>query len=179
MRNTIMTEKIARRGVRVPAEYEADFLDRLLVRDLASRTLVTLRADQTVADVRAWIASHAPGSSHQGFPVLDERGALHSIVTRRSLLDPTVPIEATLSSLARRPPIVVHDTNTLREAADHMVRHGIGRLPVIERSSGKLVAIVTRSDLLGAHSQRLAHEADARRFLSWRSLVRPDAPRPR
>ena len=28
MRNTIMTEKIARRGVRVPAEYSADFLDR-------------------------------------------------------------------------------------------------------------------------------------------------------
>ena len=29
MRNTIMTEKIARRGVRVPGEYEADFLDRM------------------------------------------------------------------------------------------------------------------------------------------------------
>src|SRR5439155_10518152 len=47
MRTTIMTEKIVRRGVRVPAEYEADFLDQVLVRDRVSRTLVTLRGDQT------------------------------------------------------------------------------------------------------------------------------------
>src|SRR5918911_2146849 len=31
MRNTIMTEKIARRGVRVPGEYAADFLDQIQV----------------------------------------------------------------------------------------------------------------------------------------------------
>src|SRR3954453_1398919 len=31
MRNTIMTEKLARRGVRVPAEYAADYLDGISV----------------------------------------------------------------------------------------------------------------------------------------------------
>src|SRR5947207_8418210 len=36
MPNSIMTEKIARRGVRVPAEYAPDFLDQILVRDAAS-----------------------------------------------------------------------------------------------------------------------------------------------
>ena len=36
MRNSIMTEKIARRGVRVPTEYAADFLDQVLVRDACS-----------------------------------------------------------------------------------------------------------------------------------------------
>lgn len=34
MRNTIMTEKLARRGVRVPSEYAADFLDQVHVRDV-------------------------------------------------------------------------------------------------------------------------------------------------
>src|SRR5436309_10016227 len=70
MRNTIMTEKIARRGVRVPAEYEADFLDLVLVRDVVSKTLVTLRGEQALREVREWIASRVPGSSHQGFPIL-------------------------------------------------------------------------------------------------------------
>jgi H+/Cl- antiporter ClcA len=177
MRNTIMTEKIARRGVRVPAEYEADFLDRLLVRDVASRGLVTLRTEQTIGEVRAWIASHAPGSSHQGFPVIDERGVLHSVVTRRSLLDPSAETGARLESLAKRPPVIVYDHNTLRDAADHMVRHGIGRLPVIEERSGRLVAIVTRSDLLGAHRQRLEHNSEPRRHLSWRALLTPGARR--
>ncbi|HLJ75310.1 MAG TPA: chloride channel protein, partial [Thermoanaerobaculia bacterium] len=43
MRNTIMTEKLARRGVRVPAEYAADYLDRIRVGDACSRNVVTLR----------------------------------------------------------------------------------------------------------------------------------------
>src|SRR5690606_13170295 len=37
MRQTIMTEKIVRRGVRVPAEYGADLLEQVPVRDVATR----------------------------------------------------------------------------------------------------------------------------------------------
>src|SRR5438045_9612315 len=46
MRNTIMTEKLARRGVRVPSEYAADFLDQILVGAAMSKSVVTLRDDQ-------------------------------------------------------------------------------------------------------------------------------------
>jgi CBS-domain-containing membrane protein len=57
---------------------------------------------------------------------------------------------------------VVYDDVTLREAADHMVRHDVGRLPVISREeSGKLVGIITRSDLLSAHRRRLRQKHDA------------------
>ena len=76
MRNTIMTEKIARRGVRVPAEYHADFLDQVLVREVASRNVVALLTDQTLDEVRAWIHSGSGGTKHQGFPVLDSNSKL-------------------------------------------------------------------------------------------------------
>jgi CBS domain-containing protein len=167
MRNTIMTEKIARRGVRVPAEYEADLFDQVLVRDVASKTLVTLRGEQSLQELRRWIASHAPGSSHQGFPVLDERGVLLGVLTRRVLLDPAIADERRLAELIRRHPTVVYDDNTLRDAADHMVRHEIGRLPVIERATGRLVAMVTRSDLLGAHRRRLRETHEASQHITW------------
>ncbi|MCC6320823.1 MAG: chloride channel protein [Phycisphaerales bacterium] len=175
MRHTIMTEKIARRGIRVPADYEADFLDRQFVRDVAVRELVTLRTTQTVGEIRRWIASHAPGSTHQGFPVLAEDGLLHSVVTRRSLLDPSTAPESRLADLAKRFPVIVYDDASLRDAADHMVRHNIGRLPVIERESRRLVGIITRGDLLGAHRQRLAHNTEARRHISIRDLISPGA----
>jgi len=42
MRNSIMTEKIARRGIRVPTEYSADFLDQVLVRDVSSSKVIAL-----------------------------------------------------------------------------------------------------------------------------------------
>ncbi len=159
MRNTIMTEKIARRGVRVPAEYEADFLDQILVRDVASKTLVTLRGEQTLAEVRAWINSHAPGSSHQGFSVLDAKGTLQGVLTRRVLLDPAHQEDVQLHTLITRRPSIVYADNTLRDAADHMVNHDVGRLPVIDRDSRRVIAMVTRSDLLGAHRRRLHGES--------------------
>src|SRR5262245_52388530 len=62
MRHTIMTEKIARRGVRVPAEYAADFLAQVLVRDHASRNVVVFQGDDTIEAVQRWLSSGTPGS---------------------------------------------------------------------------------------------------------------------
>jgi CBS domain-containing protein len=36
-----------------------------------------------------------------------------------------------------------------------MVRHSVGRLPVIERDREEVIGILTRSDLLRAHAGRL------------------------
>ena len=55
MRNTIMTEKIIRRGVRVPSDYSADYLDRVTVGEVCSRDVVVLEESQRVADVRKWL----------------------------------------------------------------------------------------------------------------------------
>jgi hypothetical protein len=88
MRSSIMTEKLARRGTPVRTEYTADFLDRVLVRDAASRDVVTISGAQTLREVRAWLATRARDTTHQGFPVLDADGNLLGVVTRRDLLDP-------------------------------------------------------------------------------------------
>jgi chloride channel protein, CIC family len=156
MRQTIMTEKIARRGIRVPTEYGADFLDQVHVYETATKIVVTLRADQTVAQVRSWLASTAAGTGHQGFPVTDALGVLIGVITRRDLADPPCGSNGTINELIRRSPVIVYDDCTLREATDHMVRHDVGRLPVISRKqTGKLVGILTRSDILKAHRKRL------------------------
>jgi CBS domain-containing protein len=164
MRTTIMTEKIARRGVRVPAEYTSDFLDQILVKETASANVVALPGEKTLAEVRGWLLSDIPSAHHQGFPIVDGGGHLLGILTRRNLVqekhDPLTPLE----KLITRPPVVVYDDCSLREAADHMVRHDVGRLPVISRAvPGKLVGIITRSDLLAAHRRRLkeSHEPTA------------------
>src|SRR5207248_4139295 len=70
MRNTIMTEKIARRGVRVPGEYAADFLDQIQAGVAAAKPVVALRADQSLDEVRAFVQGRARAWSDHGFPVL-------------------------------------------------------------------------------------------------------------
>jgi len=156
MRNTIMTEKIARRGVRVPGEYAADFLDQIQAGVAASRPVVSLSADDTLIDVRSRMLSRTPGYAHQGFPVVDARGELKGVLTRRDLLDPAEPPSRRVGELVRRPAAVAYEDSTLREAADHMVREGVGRLPVVSREDPrKVVGMLTRSDLLSAHRRRL------------------------
>lgn len=173
MPNTIMTEKIARRGRRVPSDYGADDLSHLPVADAVVRPVRTLEADRAVHDVRRWLDSGGEGSAHQGFPVIDRDGALVGVVTRRDLLRPAADPGATVGSLVARPPVVAFEDETLRQAADRMVLHAIGRLPVVRRvAPGAVVGILTRSDVLAAHSERLESETHHERVLALPRLFR-------
>jgi CIC family chloride channel protein len=51
---------------------------------------------------------------------------------------------------------VVFEDSSLREAADHLLRENVGRLPVVRRGEQRtMVGFLTRSDILAAHGQRL------------------------
>jgi chloride channel protein, CIC family len=154
MPTSIMTEKIARRGVRVPSDYVADYLDRLHVSDAAVRPPVTLAAEAFAADARAWLAAGGPGTRHQAFPVLDGEGRLVGVVTQRDLL--SAPPAARVADLLQRAPVTIFADESLRDAADRMALEDVGRLPVLSRDGAKLIGILTRSDLVSAHRRRLA-----------------------
>jgi H+/Cl- antiporter ClcA/CBS domain-containing protein len=155
-RNSIMTEKIARRGIHAPIEYLADYLDQVSVEVIATKTVVTLRSTQTLAEVQRWLDSDPDGSRHQGYPVLDQRDVLLGVLTRRDLKSATVDGATEIGKLVLRMPVYVYNTSTARDAADHMVRHDVGRLPVVCRENPRrLLGIVTRSDILSIYQRRL------------------------
>ncbi len=166
MRNTIMTEKIVRRGVAAPSDYATDPLDHLLVRDVASPRVVTLASTQPVREVQEWIASGVKGSSHQGFPVVKESGVLVGVLTRRDLLAHAQQ-DAQVGDLVAQLPKFVYSDCTVRQAAEHMVNHDVGRLPVVSRESNRIVGIITRSDILSSYRTRIeeqVREAPSRSF---------------
>jgi H+/Cl- antiporter ClcA/CBS domain-containing protein len=171
MRHSIMTEKLARRGTRVRTEYSVDFLSQVRVDSVMSEEVVTLRGEETIDQVRAKLKAGGAGLTHQGFPVLDAHGQLLGVVTRRDIYAAEHAREAPVRSIIRRSPAVAFPDNTLREAADHMVRERVGRLPVVDREHPRrVVGIVSRSDLLAAHEPRLAAAFD--RTARWRILRR-------
>jgi CBS domain-containing protein len=177
MRHSIMTEKLVRRGARVPMEYSADVLANTLVSAHGLRPVVSLSAEDTVAMARAWLAAGGEGTRHQGFPVMDGSGRLVGVVTRRELLGGEAEEEKRVRELIRKPPAVVFEDSTLREAADHMVREDVGRLPVVKRDEPwKVVGILTRSDLLGAHRRRLEEAYQAEQGIG--GGMRPRSPTP-
>ena len=155
-RNSIMTEKLARRGANVRSEYAVDHLSHVLVRDVATREVITLRGDEMVTAARQWLNSGAGGATHQAFPVVDANGLLLGVVTRRDILEAARNGGQRVRDVVRRTPVVVYDDSTLRDAADQMVLADVGRLPVVQRGAARqLLGIITRSDLLAAHAPRL------------------------
>lgn len=156
VKNSLMTEKIARRGVATPYDYTPDALAQVTVRDVATKQVVALSVNQTLQQVRGWIAADGTDARHQGFPIVDAAGTLVGVLTRRDVLSAKSADNTTLKDLVTRLPKFVYEDCTVRQAADHMVRHNIGRLPVMSHEKPpKLVGIVTRSDILSAFQRGL------------------------
>ncbi len=169
MRHSIMTERLARRGAPVRTEYTVDYLSQRLVRDHAVSNVAVLAGERTVAEVREWIASGATQASHHGYPVVDANGDLIGVVTLRDIADPHADPAAPVAGVIKRPPAVIYEGSTLREAADHMVEERVGRLPVVKpEAPTRLVGMISRSDLLDAHRPRLAARDRATRSIRLR-----------
>ncbi|MEQ9618375.1 MAG: chloride channel protein [Deltaproteobacteria bacterium] len=168
MRHTIMTEKIQRRGVHVPVEYGTDALEKMLVRDIATYEVVSLKGSKSVGDANSWLDSEFPGSSHQGFPILDDGENLIGVLTRRDLSIKDVHHDTRISELIKMSPHVIYEDNTLRDAINLMAENAIGRLPVVMHSNPrKVIAMVSRSDIVTAYKRNLDEATKSQKSIHW------------
>jgi CBS domain-containing protein len=155
MRTTIMTEKIARRGVEVPSEYVSDLLAMLNVSQAASDKLISLRADETVGSVRHKLVSGHRDWTHQGYPVLNADGTISGVLTLRDFSNPLIDASRPIGELIHHRPITIFPDDSLRKTANEMIRHEIGRLVIVSRADPhRAIGIITRGDLLRAQRNR-------------------------
>lgn len=173
MKHTIMTEKIARRGIKIPFEYEADFLDQILVKDCATYNIVTLNADDTIEKIREWFVQGSAESLHHGYPVIDKNNRLVGVISRKEILHPGTPNERKLSEILNKPLSVVYPENTLKDSLDLMAESEVSRLPVVEKSNPqKIIAILSRSDILKERRKYLKKQSHYERSLDLSVLSR-------
>ncbi len=163
MRNTIMTEKLARRGLRVPQEYEADVLEQVTIREVMDSAPMTLPSNLRVNTLADYIAERRPEyTRHQAFPIMDESERLVGLITRGDLLqalgaDPEG--EVTVLRAGSTTLQVTYPDERLSDALTRMLRHDIGRLPVVHPADpGQLLGYLSRSGILRARLRRLDEE---------------------
>jgi acetoin utilization protein AcuB len=80
---------------------------------------------------------------HQVIGVLSERDLLAWIADGHRLDGPTDLVRAAMA----KPPLLATPEDDIGEAAARMISHRVGCLPVV--TSGQLIGMVTRGDLLG------------------------------
>ena len=68
-------------------------------------------------------------------------------------------------------PVTIYEDDTLRDAIDIMSENGIGRLPVVIRSNpGRVVGILTRSDIMTANKKYLDDARRSEASLQWLAM---------
>jgi chloride channel protein, CIC family len=173
---SIMTEKLARRGLRIHQEYEADVLQQMRVAETMDAEIPTLPAAMLLSELADRIARREPEvSRHQGMFVLDVEGKLSGVITRGDVLraldeDPKGAMSVLEAST--RDLIVTYPDEVLHEASVKMLRNNIGRLPVVERAAPhKVVGYLGRPGIMAARLSRM--EDEHVREPGWTTLGRP------
>ena len=151
------------------------------VRDVMTRDLTTVGADESlIVAMRKLLRRRVSGA-----PVVDPAGALVGVLSEADLIDWQTKIAKTLiaeetleqTEYARRladetvrsvmthPATTITETASVLDAIEMFRDRGLGRLPVV--TDGKLVGIVTRSDVLWEMLRQSVASSGA-----------PDEPRP-
>jgi H+/Cl- antiporter ClcA len=161
--SSIMTEKLARRGLRIHQDYETDALQQVAIAETMDRDVPTIPSAMRVSELAERIARHDPAvSRHQGLFIVDAVGKLEGVITRGDILcaldqDPTGA--GSVLEAGSRDLVVAFPDEMISEASDKMLHHNIGRLPVVERSDPrKLVGYLGRHGVMAARLRRLHEE---------------------
>ncbi len=149
---TIYTEKLSRRGIRVGNELVADSLRTTAVADVMNRLVDSVSPDDTVGHV----ADRILRGDHGAFPVVDAEGRCLGMVTRRDLLTEEHPRDAPVSQVTSSDLVRVGPKASLVDAMQVMAQEDVTHIPVID--DGVIVGICTRADIVRSRSDELALE---------------------
>jgi CIC family chloride channel protein len=161
-RSSIMTEKLARRGLRVHQDYEADVLTQVTVAETMEKDAPVIAAGTKVGELAERIARHDPAVARYEALLIQDDGKLVGIVTRGDILraldrDSTGMIaveEAGSTNL-----VVTYPDELVSDAAAKMLHREVGRLPVVDRSDErKALGYLGRSAIMAARTRRLRDE---------------------
>jgi H+/Cl- antiporter ClcA len=155
MQRSILTERIARRGRHVLQEYSIDPLEFLQAAQVMTSTPQTLGGDRSIGEVVTFFEEDA---DHRSYPVVDHSGRLLGLVSRSDALKwqgYSATLGLTLAEMLSdaSQPVAYPDT-PIGDVADLMVDTGVGRIPIVERETQRVVGILSRHDLLKARSVR-------------------------
>ncbi|MGZ4820025.1 MAG: chloride channel protein [Terriglobales bacterium] len=159
---SIMTEKLARRGLHIHQDYEPDVLQSVPVSETMSTDISTIPETLTVAELARRLASNDPHLRHYAWPVVDADAKLKGIITRGDVLraleqDPAGAM--TVLEAGSKTLIVTYPDELLYTAAEKMLHNRVGRLLVVSRTDPThMVGYLGRSGIMAARLKRLEEE---------------------
>ncbi|MGE0878866.1 MAG: chloride channel protein [Acidimicrobiia bacterium] len=158
-RDSLMTEKLRRRGLHVTRHYSADPFATTRVDAIMTTPVESLSNRVTVAEAHTAFL----GGGHSAFPIVEaETEQLLGMISRRDLLSWTGGEDQPALLAGRRRVPTVGPADPAQAVLLAMVDEHVEHVPVVDQYD-RVVGICTRTDLLNVRRRQLAHEVPERR----------------
>ncbi len=175
MRRSILTEKVARRGHHLTREYGVDPLELTRVGEVMDKYPNVIPPSMTLREFADKFMFGNIVLRHQAFLVENPPGKLVGIITKGDVMNHLIKqdmnLETPIGDIAIRDPVVAYTDELLSQATTRMLRHKVGRLPVVSREDPrKVVGYLGRAEIFGARQRVLYDE-----YVRERGWLRPDS----
>lgn len=164
MENTIMTEKIARRGVHTPDSYEADTLGKITVGQVVGDAGLVLNAGNTIKEARDWLKVNNEPANF--YIVVNDDGQYIGTANRQDIFRHGLDPGTTLKEIVKDLKTYVKNTDSVRAAVELMAKQAVEVLPVISGESNKVIGILAYRDILSCYRQQIEQNERAHVHIS-------------
>lgn len=151
---SIYTKRIAKQGDLLTHDSDQAVLTLLKISDLIENDFATIHPNKVLADL-VNIVSH---SKRNVFPVVDESGKLHGIISlddiRHIMFDREKYDSLEVSVIMKEPPDIVYDGEKMDSVMRKFEKSEAWNLPVLDKN-GKYKGFVSKSKIFSAYREQL------------------------
>ncbi len=153
-RYSIMTERLAQRGLELPADMEINLLEHLKVRSLMKTDFRIALTNAPVSDLLMELQQQdsAEARRHYWWVVEQSDGSLFGVITHQQVRDARLHpklLDGPAWTIARKHVVTVHPDDLAQEALEEMLRHDVPfALVVGAQDPRKVLGYVSREDAL-------------------------------
>lgn len=168
MENTIMTEKIARRGVKTPHSYEPDQLEKHLVENALTDSGMVISEENTIKEVREWYNLEEENKSNY-FIISSKEGIYKGIVSSSNLFSNHHAEEKHIHTLIKRNEIYIKKEDTLKMAVELMAKENVDVLPVISPTEkNTIIGVLTYQNIIASYKHGISEHEEKSPSISFK-----------
>jgi CIC family chloride channel protein len=165
--DSVYTHPLRERGIVFGEPTDIDVMEAVSIREVMTRDHPSIRREERFEDIEALFDR----TSSHGFAVVDGGHRLVGVLTRQDLerarsqpRGERLLSNLTADDLCTHEPFIVHPDEPVYTAVHRMAALDVGRVPVVERGSGRLLGMVRRGDVVRAYQRGLnRHLGDQQR----------------
>lgn len=155
-RFSIYNLKLFRRGVHVELGRDARLLNEITIGEAMTTEIISVKPETPVREVARLFET----TKHHGFPLVDEQGKLHGVITIGDVHESGPEgLAKTAREIATHDLIIAFPDESINDGLRKLGLRDVGRIPVVAREDhSKLLGLITRKNVISAYNQALMRQ---------------------